>query len=104
MATIRLALWEARHQRRVRWDRLRRTVMGSMIWRGMYTEWCWDWYRTPYAGGTDPHGAATGSNRVLRGGNWRGYADVARCAGRGRVNPGYAFSYVGFRAVLAPGQ
>ncbi|MDC3255325.1 formylglycine-generating enzyme family protein [bacterium] len=71
---------------------------------GNNTEWCWDWYRTPYAGGTDPHGAATGSNRVLRGGNWRGFADVARCAGRGRVNPGYAFSYVGFRAVLAPGQ
>ena len=71
---------------------------------GNVYELCWDWYGTPYAGGTDPHGAATGSNRVLRGGNWRGFADVARCAGRGRVNPGYAFSYVGFRAVLAPGQ
>ena len=35
MATIRLALWEARDQRRVRWDRLRRTFMGSMIWREM---------------------------------------------------------------------
>ncbi len=43
---------------------------------------------TPYAGGTDPHGAATGSNRVLRGGYWRGSADRARCAYRDYVIPG----------------
>ena len=71
---------------------------------GNVFEWCWDWYSTPYAGGTDPHGAATGSYRVLRGGDWYFNASSARCAYRSNVNPDYADYGLGFRAVLAPGQ
>jgi formylglycine-generating enzyme required for sulfatase activity len=60
--------------------------------------WCWDWYGTPYAGGSDPRGPASGSGRVLRGGYWdyRG----ARCADRGSYVPsnGY-YGGFGFRCV-----
>mgnify|MGYP002060880774 FL=1 len=71
---------------------------------GNVCEWCWDWYGTFYAGGTDPHGAATGSNRVIRGGSWFNFADITRCAIRLGFTPGFADNYFGFRAVLAPGQ
>lgn len=44
--------------------------------------WCWDWYGKPYAGGTDPRGPASGTSRVIRGGNWNYLAIYARCAYR----------------------
>ena len=72
---------------------------------GNVFEWCWDYYpdgSTPHAGGTDPHGAATGIGRVLRGGSWMENATNARCAERGGNYVSYAFSNVGFRAVLSP--
>ena len=74
---------------------------------GNVLEWCWDWYGSAaYAGGTDPHGSATGSNRVLRGGSWNFNAFDARCAYRDYAYPdvGGGSGYIGFRAVLAPGQ
>ena len=72
---------------------------------GNLFEWCWDWYGSPYAGGTDPHGATSGSFRVLRGGFWYFNAYYARCAYRFNFYPDRAsYDFGGFRTVLAPGQ
>ena len=69
---------------------------------GNVYQWCWDWYGTPYAGGTDPRGISTGSNRVLRGGDWSGNADYARSAYRNYYSPTIVNSINGFR--LARGR
>lgn len=70
---------------------------------GNIFEWCWDWYGTPYAGGADPRGPVAGTFRVNRGGDWSN-ANLQRCAQRGIFDPGVAASFIGFRAVLPPGQ
>ncbi len=71
---------------------------------GNVLQWCWDWYGKPYAGRADPRGAASGSNRVYRGGCWSGDASVCRSAVRYRDYPTYRGFDLGFRSVLPPGQ
>lgn len=66
---------------------------------GNTAERCWDWYGTPYAGGIDPHGPASGSIRIVRGGYWNNYAVFARCADREATSPLQAGPAVGFRCV-----
>jgi sulfatase modifying factor 1 len=67
---------------------------------GNLFEYCWDWYGTPYTGGSDPRGPASGNFRVFRGGNWNGDAYEARCAYRALNNPFDANNgRVGFRCV-----
>ena len=68
---------------------------------GNVFEWCWDWYgSSSYGSGqTDPRGPASGTYRVLRGGAWSEYADVARCPDRSRNQPAQAANYYGFRCV-----
>jgi formylglycine-generating enzyme required for sulfatase activity len=63
-------------------------------------QWCWDWYG-PYAGGSDPRGSTTGTDRVYRGGTWENPAYVARTAFRSKGFP-YDGSKMGFRSVLPP--
>jgi formylglycine-generating enzyme required for sulfatase activity len=71
---------------------------------GNVFEWCWDWYGTPYGQPTttNPTGPATGSIRVLRGGNWGNIASIARCADRSDGNPYDDSSLIGFRCVRGP--
>jgi hypothetical protein len=79
--------------------------------RGLYDmhgnvwEWCLDWTGA-YPGGsvTDPIGANSGSDRVVRGGCWSVVGRGCRSARRISDTPGIRFSGLGFRAVLAPGQ
>jgi formylglycine-generating enzyme required for sulfatase activity len=68
--------------------------MAGNVW-----EWCWDWYGTPYAGGSDPRGPASGSSRVLRGGTWVHDASNCRCAIRVFTTPPDWSDHNGFRCV-----
>jgi len=72
---------------------------------GNVLEWCQDWYGTYPAGSvTDPQGAATGSDRVIRGGCWDCYAGVCRSADHLGFGPVFRYDDFGFRVLLAPGQ
>lgn len=73
---------------------------------GNVSEWCWDWYAappypagSPYLGGSDPRGPASGSYRILRGGDWADNDTFPRCAFRNGFQPNFAYSYYGFRCV-----
>jgi formylglycine-generating enzyme len=68
---------------------------------GNVSEWCWDWYGTPYAGGTDPRGPASSpyTARVTRGGNWDDLANGLCSANRHYLGPSNAFDNYGFRTV-----
>ena len=56
---------------------------------GNVAEWCWDWYLTSsYVNGvTDPRGAASGTNKVVRGYSWSDSAIYGRCSFRGYITP-----------------
>jgi len=65
---------------------------------GNVHEWCWDWYGS-YASGsqTDPRGAASGSDRVTRGGSWSNVGQGLRSAYRGIISPDGRGIALGFR-------
>jgi len=71
---------------------------------GNVHEWAWDWYGTYPGTSTDPTGATSGPNRVLRGGHWSHYAQICRSAFRGNFSPGSRYASFGFRLVRTIGQ
>jgi sulfatase modifying factor 1 len=70
---------------------------------GNIYDWCWDWYATPYAGGTDPRGPASGSTRTFRGGCWSLTANYDRSANRRNFGATTVGDGLGFRCVMSPG-
>ena len=69
---------------------------------GNVTEWCWDWYSNTYyadSPGGNPPGPASGTYRVLRGGDWHYIASVCRVAIRYDFTPDGASYGIGFRCV-----
>jgi formylglycine-generating enzyme len=72
---------------------------------GNIYDWCWDWYATSYAGGTDPRGPGpgSGSTRTFRGGCWTLTANYDRTAARRDFGPTTTGDGLGFRCVMPPG-
>ncbi len=67
--------------------------MSGNVW-----EWTADRFGDYLSGDkTNPEGASSGSNRVVRGGSWSIIPRGARVANRGRLTPDYRFSYLGLR-------
>ena len=68
---------------------------------GNVWEWCQDLYGAYAAGSvTDPTGAGSGTERVLRGGSWSSGATYCRCAYRSGSRPAYRFDDIGFRVAV----
>jgi formylglycine-generating enzyme len=63
-------------------------------------EWCSDWFSADYYGASldrNPKGPATGTRRASRGGSWRHYTKVSRCAARSSIPPEFQYADYGFR-------
>jgi len=72
--------------------------MSGNVW-----ELCQDWFGTYPAGSVlDPSGPVSGSNRVIRGGDWFDHGVYSRSASRNVVtSQTFKFNNIGFRVVLA---
>ena len=71
---------------------------------GNVSEWCQDVYGAyPASSVTDPKGAASGTDRVVRGGAWRTINFLYhRSAKRGSLSDSTAYNSVGFRVLRSP--
>ena len=65
---------------------------------GNLYEWCHDWYG-PYTSDTEvnPEGPASGTSRIIRGGNWLTSAKYCRASYRGCIGAPFRCSAIGFR-------
>ena len=70
---------------------------------GNVFEWCQDWFGLySSASVTNPTGPATGTTRLLRGGNWSYYSDICRASKRASYTPDFIYFFFGFRVVRNP--
>jgi sulfatase modifying factor 1 len=63
-------------------------------------EWCADWFDADYyriSPDRNPPGPADGTRRSSRGGSWRHYTKVSRCAARSSIPPEFQYADYGFR-------
>ena len=76
-------------------------ALGLHDMSGNAWEWCADWYGNYSATDkTDPAGAETGTNRVLRGGAWNSSATFCRVTYRNHAAATYSDNSYGFRLLL----
>ncbi|MCK5851946.1 SUMF1/EgtB/PvdO family nonheme iron enzyme [bacterium] len=74
--------------------------MAGNVWEWNNDWWGENWYSQVGATNANTRGPESGSNRVIRGGSWNGYAVYTRCAGRKYRAPSYGYDYyLGFRCV-----
>lgn len=69
-------------------------------------EWCADWFDANYysvAPDQNPPGPSTGTRRASRGGSWRHYTKVSRCAARSSIPPQFQYADYGFRVACDAG-
>ena len=65
---------------------------------GNVSEWCWDYYGVYRTGEqTNPKGSETGTQRIIRGGNWNSTPEQCTATFRESQKPEIRSSYTGFR-------
>ncbi len=76
-------------------------ALGIYDMSGDVWEWCYDWLGTYSAEAqTNPEGAATGTERVLRGGSWYGKAKKCRIPQRHKGAPDFKDDDMGLRLAM----
>ena len=67
---------------------------------GNVREWCWDWYVFNIDVSTGEYGAASGDERVMRGGSWYDTETYCKVDNRSlSFGPDYIYNDTGFRVV-----